>query len=89
MRRVTVSVENHVACFEVENYVGMGGGVVEELADFSHCVFGRGGLLHGEGTKGHEYRHVDGTSVINVDANDSLDNVLVCLAEDEGIVFVL
>ena len=81
--------KNHVACFEGDNFVGMGGGVVEELMGFLHCVFGRGGLLRGEGTEGREYCHVKGASVIKEDANDFLDNILVYLAEEGGIVFVL
>ena len=67
----------------------MGGDVVELVACFPCRVFWWGGLLRGKGTDGRQHCNIDGVGVIQEDADDLLHKVLICLAEREGILFVL
>ncbi len=45
VRSIGVDVENHVACVEGDDGLLLGGGIVEELFDTLHGLFGWGILL--------------------------------------------
>ena len=65
--------QDHITGVVSDDGVGVGGGVVEELVDFFHCVLCGSSLLHGKGPKRSEYHQIDGTCIVQEDVDDLLE----------------
>ena len=78
---IAVACQDHVACMVGDDGVGVGGGVVQELLHFFHCVFSWRCLLSREQSKSGEHRYVEGTGVIKESADDFLNKLFVLGAE--------
>ena len=64
----------------------MGCGVVKELLDFGHCVFGGVSLLSGDGSKDRKHGGTDGASIVKKGTCDFLGIVFVGRAEERTFI---
>ena len=71
--------QDHILGMLSDDGVGVGGGIVEELMDFFHCVLCGGGWLCCEGPECSEHHQIDGAFIVEENADELLDFVLSAL----------
>jgi hypothetical protein len=70
---ITVNAEDHGARAETNNSIRMSHGIVKELGCGSVGELGRLGLDSCKGSQGNEHGGIDGTGIVQENANDLLD----------------
>ena len=76
-----MACQDHVTCVIGDDGVRVSCGIVEELFDFLHGLFGRFGLLGCDGSKGCKHGWVDSSSVVEESTCYFLDKLFVGWAE--------
>ena len=72
VRRITVAGKDHIAGIEVDDGVGVRGYIVQNLVEVPHRGLGWGSLLCSEGPERREHCAVDGSPIVEEDAEDLL-----------------
>jgi len=83
-----VHPHNYVAGVVVNDHIGMGGTVIEEVLEGLHGGLGAVGLLGGQGAEGHKHGWVHSTGIVEEDTNDFLDMFVGSSIEGRGLVRV-